>query len=129
MKLARTNITVCFFSGVTVNLLLFLIRRHSTDELRIYARLLLQTVVVSIGYLCITYAFTIAFLSTASGTIIRVGPLARAGVDGPTRVWNATLYSIWVFWLWMSTPSLHTSSSAISRYARADYSTPLSMCH
>lgn len=103
-SLVRINTTVCFFGGLSLNsLLCYLILWHSTDELRVYARILLQTVILNSLYLCAVYVFApICVASTAGAMYYGVGPLVRTSiaggvVDAEARTWNIALYALCVY--------------------------------
>lgn len=114
--LPRANTSVCFFVGVPANALLcYLIARHSPEALRVYGRLLLQTVVVNTLFLCIAYALCPVIVSTEFGMMTYcVGPLAREGATGGARVWNSALQFIWIYMVWMS--QFTVSTQFIYRY-------------
>lgn len=103
-SLVRINTSVCFVLGHSLNALLaYFILKHSTAELRIYARILQQTVVVNSLYLCMVFAFGPICVSSPFGSMYYgVGPLARTAmadgvIDESARAWNITLYIVWIY--------------------------------
>lgn len=54
----RVNGYYCFFAGTGLNtVLVWLVRKQSTPELKVYSRILLQTAVVDLVYLTVMFIY------------------------------------------------------------------------
>ena len=102
---ASINATVSFAIGCTLNsILIWLILKRSSTELRTYSRVLLQIALLSMAYSTISVLFAPVMLATAQSSVIYgVGWLAREN-DGSaeTHVWNANLTHVWSYLLYLT---------------------------
>lgn len=103
-SLVRLNTSLCLVVGLSLNsLLYYFILKHSTADLRVYVRILLQTVVFNALYLCAVYAFGPVYVANSAGTMTYgVGPLVRSALvdgvnDAENRAWNITVYAVWLY--------------------------------
>jgi len=121
----RLNGYFCFFIGVGLNTwLVWLVRKRSPVELRPYSRLLLQTAVIDLVYLTITFVYMpvsclfrlchlllmlqtpllqIMIISDGAVVVYGVGALALNGLASPlSNKWNFVCISACYYMLLMS---------------------------
>jgi len=94
----KINSYLCFFVGSALNLtLLWLIIKRSSDEARPYARILLQTVVIDLVFLTMTFLYSpVLLIGNGRCVIYGVGPLSVDNINSKAvRHWNFSLYAIW----------------------------------
>lgn len=99
------NCNAGFLVGVLLNALLtYLILRYSSAELQVYARVLLQTVVVNTSFLLMEVLFMPVEVAGVSGTVLYGVGWATRENDGTSaaRTWNFLLSMVSMYALYFS---------------------------
>lgn len=97
----RVNAYVCFCVGICLNsILLWLVAKKSSENLRVYSRVLVQSVIVDTIYLTTSFFYTPVLLVTDGSLLIYgVGILTTensgVGSAGASHLWDFALYSAW----------------------------------
>jgi len=97
----RINSVVCFFLGTALNsLVLYLVRKRTSEELRPYSCVLAQTAVVDLASLAVNLLFQPVYLTLGADSI--TGGLGLAVIDPAIggmiiRWWNFGWYLLYLF--------------------------------
>lgn len=102
----RINSCTCFFIGIALNsTMIWLIVKKSSEEVRHYSRILLQTAFVDLAYLTVGFLYSpVVLIGSGQVVIYGVGILIGEDSSGSAAVRprNFALYNIWSFMFYFS---------------------------
>lgn len=90
---------VCFVVGIALNgTLLLLIWKRARTEVRVYSRILLQTALVGIAHLVLSFAYTpVLVVRDSRALVYGVGPLCMEASTPGAQRWNLALHLAWTY--------------------------------